>query len=92
MMRQKTTEITRKYYSIGYIARELNIATSNVRYWCKEMDIKPSRSHVTNNRRFTPEDLEVLKKVKELSKTGFLTIKGIKEKIKEGEDFGSWLL
>ena len=91
-MPYKTTEITRKYYSIGETSQELGIRSSTIRFWCKELDIKPSRSHVTNNRRFTPEDLQVLKKVKELSLTGFLTIKGIKEKIKEGEDFGAWLL
>jgi len=72
------TEIAKLYYSIGEVSQELGVRSSNVRFWCKEIGIKPSRSHITNNRRFTREDIELLHKVKGLSDTGIYTIVGIK--------------
>ncbi len=75
---EKNEVIEKRYFSIAYVSRELNVTSSCLRFWCKEIGIKPSRSHITNNRRFTKEDIELLHKVKNLSDSGIYTIVGIK--------------
>ena len=70
--------IERKYLSIGEISERLNVAKPTIRFWCAQLEIKPHRSKLKNNRLFTPQDLELLVKVKELHDTGYYTVAGIK--------------
>ncbi len=93
-LRPETLE--RKYLSIGEISERINVAKPTIRFWCAQLEIKPHRSKLKNNRLFTNQDLELLVKVKELHDTGFYTIAGIREMIKNNdgdhENFGNWLL
>ncbi len=93
MTRLRSEEIERKYWNIGDVATKLGVAQSNVRFWCQQFDITPVRHRFY--RKFTPEDVKLLERIKELSDTGLFTLRGIKAKLseeKEGEDFGTWLL
>ncbi len=90
MTRLRSEEIERKYWNIGDVATKLGVAQSNVRFWCQQFDINPVRHRFY--RKFTPEDVSLLERIKALHDTGFYTILGIKEMLKEPEEsFGEWL-
>jgi DNA-binding transcriptional MerR regulator len=78
----KEKEIVKKYYSIGEVAEELNVATSLIRFWEGEFDnLKPKKNR-KGNRQFTQEDIENLKLIYHLVKEKGYTLQGAKEIIK----------
>ncbi len=81
-MPYKEKEIVKKYYSIGEVAEELNVATSLIRFWEGEFDnLKPKKNR-KGNRQFTQEDIENLKLIYHLVKEKGYTLQGAKEIIK----------
>ncbi|MEM6263011.1 MAG: MerR family transcriptional regulator [Bacteroidota bacterium] len=77
--------IPKQYYTIGEVAKELDLTTSLIRYWETEFkEINPKKNR-KGNRVYTPKDIEVLKKIKYLLKTKKYTIKGAQEHLRTGE-------
>lgn len=74
------------YYSIGEVARMLDVQTSAVRYWEKEFDILKPRKNRKGNRMFTPEDLKNINIIYHLLKEKGMTIAGAKKKMNENPE------
>jgi DNA-binding transcriptional MerR regulator len=74
------------YYSIGEVARMLDVQTSAVRYWEKEFDILKPKKNRKGNRLFTPEDLRNIKIIHHLLKEKGMTIAGAKKKMSENPE------
>lgn len=56
---------TKSYYKVGEVAEMLGVHIYTLRYWEKEFDeLEPSR--VGNQRRYTPADIEIVKRIMEL--------------------------
>lgn len=71
------------YYNIGEVADILGESTSLVRFWTEQFAafVKPARNK-KGNRRYTPEDLEVLKKIHYLVKGEKMTLEGAAVRLK----------
>ncbi len=74
-------EIQRQYYTIGEVARELDLTTSLIRFWETEFrEIHPKKNR-KGNRVYTPKDIEALRKIRYLLKEQKYTIKGAKDRL-----------
>lgn len=76
---------SKRYYSIGEIAKAFGVNTSLVRFWEKEFDILRPKKNAKGNRMFTPEDLKNLKLIFHLVKEKGYTLEGAKEYLKSGK-------
>jgi DNA-binding transcriptional MerR regulator len=74
------------YYSIGEVARMLDVQTSAVRYWEKEFDILKPKKNRKGNRMFTPGDLKNIRIIHHLLKEKGMTIAGAKKKMSENPE------
>lgn len=70
------------YYSIGEIAKELDVNTSLIRFWEKEFDILKPKKNKKGNRLFTREDRQNLLIIYHLVKEKGYTLQGAKDRIK----------
>ena len=57
-MPYKEKPIEKLYYSIGEVAKTLNVNVSLVRFWEKEFDILQPKKNKKGNRMFTATDFE----------------------------------
>lgn len=74
--------IPKQYYTIGEVAKELDLTTSLIRFWETEFkEVNPKKNR-KGNRVYTPADIEVLRQIHYLLKIKQYTIKGAKEKLK----------
>ncbi len=89
-MPYREQKIEKLYYSIGEVAEELGISTSNVRFWANKLsDIVKPHKNKKGNRLFTKSDVENLRLIYFLVKEKGMTLEGARMKIKEnktGED------
>jgi DNA-binding transcriptional MerR regulator len=83
-MPYKEKEIVKKYFSIGEVAQQLNVATSLIRFWESEFAIIKPKKNRKGNRQFTLEDIENIKLIYHLVKEKGYTLQGAKEMIKKG--------
>ena len=74
------------YYSIGEIAKMLNVNNSLIRFWEKEFDIIRPKKNNRGNRVFTKNDVQNISLIHHLLKEKKYTIKGAKKKIRENKD------
>ena len=74
--------IRKQYYTIGEVAKELDLTASLIRFWETEFKEVSPRKNRKGNRVYTPKDIEVLKKIRYLLKVKKFTIKGAKERMK----------
>ncbi len=81
-MTYKEKEIEKKYYSIGEVADQLNIAASQIRFWESEFDIIKPQKNRNGKRQFTQDDIDKLKMVYHLVKTKGYTLQGAKQMLK----------
>ncbi|MCY1721368.1 MerR family transcriptional regulator [Prolixibacteraceae bacterium Z1-6] len=85
-MPYKKPKIEKIYYSIGEVAKMMDVGTPTIRYWENEFEnLKPYKNK-KGNRLFTPKDIETIRFIHYLVKTRGLTIKGAKKKLKENRD------
>lgn len=78
--------ITKQYYTIGEVAKELDLTTSLIRFWETEFkEVNPKKNR-KGNRVYTPDDIETLRRIQFLLKVKQYTIKGAKEKLKQDHD------
>ncbi len=81
-MTYKEKEIEKKYYSIGEVASQLDMAASQIRFWESEFDIIKPQKNRNGKRQFTTEDIDKLKMVHHLVKTQGYTLQGAKQMLK----------
>lgn len=55
--------LDKKFYKIGEVAEILNIPASTLRFWEKEFTILKPRRNAKNTRFYTPQDVEVIRKL-----------------------------
>jgi len=78
----------KRYYSIGQVSKAFNVNPSLLRFWEKEFDeIKPKKKE-SGTRKYTPENINILKLIYHLVKEKGLTISGAKKqlKVKDSKD------
>lgn len=81
-MPYKEKVIEKKYYSIGEVAEQLDVATSLIRFWESEFDIIKPKKNRKGNRQFTKEDIENVKLIFHLVKERGFTLQGAKDLLK----------
>lgn len=75
-------EYSKNYYSIKEVAKIFEIKESNIRYWESQFEqLTPKRSS-TGIRKYTPQNIELLKKIHLLVKVQKMSIEGAKESLK----------
>ena len=73
---------SKRYYTIGEIAKAFNVNTSLLRFWEKEFkEIQPKKKQ-SGARKYTKEDIIILEKIYFLLKKKGLTIEGAKKQLK----------
>ncbi|WP_346856536.1 MerR family transcriptional regulator [uncultured Draconibacterium sp.] len=82
-MPYKKPKIEKIYYTIGEVAKMMDVGTPTIRYWENEFEALKPFKNKKGNRMFTPEDIETVRFIHYLVKTRGLTIKGAKKKLKE---------
>ena len=73
---------TKRYYSIGEVAKAFDVNASLIRFWDKEFDALKPKKNAKGNRRFTPEDVQSLKLIYNLVKERGYTLEGEKHILK----------
>ena len=77
------------YYTIGEVSNLLELKPYILRYWEKEFtQLKPSKK-LGGNRRYNPDDIELLKKIKYMLYSQKYTIDGVRKKLKEIKSQGN---
>lgn len=75
-------DLSKKYYKIRDTAEILNVSEATLRYWEREFpEVKPMRS-TSNQRYYTPDDIEVLRIIYYLVKVRGLKIEAAKEQMR----------
>jgi len=74
------------YYTIGEVAKMLNVSTSLVRFWEKEFDIIKPNKNKKGNRLFHPQDVKNLHTIYHLVKERGFTLQGAKTKLLQNKD------
>jgi len=69
--------ITKRYYLIGELAKELNVTCSCIRFWESELGIHTKRNR-NGDRRYTEQQANILREVNRLLRVEFYTLKGAK--------------
>lgn len=72
--------ITKRYWSIGEVARQVNQSPSGIRFWLDYFNIEVGRRNHRGDRQFTAEEVARVKEIKRLVKEGY-TLKGAKRKL-----------
>ena len=73
---------SKRYYTIGEIAKAFNVNTSLLRFWEKEFkEIQPKKKQ-GGARKYTSEDIIIIEKIYFLLKQKGLTIDGAKKQLK----------
>jgi DNA-binding transcriptional MerR regulator len=80
-MPYKEMKVEKLYYSIGEVAKMLEVPVSTVRFWENEFDILKPMKNKKGNRLFTQADVRNLKLIHNLLKVEGLTIPGVKKKL-----------
>ena len=78
-MPYKEREIKKKYFTIGEVANNLNLSTSQIRFWETEFDELIPKKNSKGSRKFTEKDINVLKTIQSLLKNKKFTIDGAKK-------------
>lgn len=82
----ENTNNNRLFYTIGEVAKMLEVETSTVRFWENEFSIIKPRRNAKGNRLFTQTDLQNLKQIRHLLRDQRMTIDGAKQAMKDKRD------
>ena len=77
---------TKRYYSIGEIAKAFDVNASLIRFWDKEFKALNPKKNAKGNRLFTQEDIQNFKLIFNLVKERGFTLEGAKQKLKKNPD------
>lgn len=70
------------YYTIGEVCNLLDMKAHVLRYWEKEFSQLKPKKILGRNRRYSLDDIELLKQIKHMLYEQRLTIEGAKKKLK----------
>jgi DNA-binding transcriptional MerR regulator len=85
-MPYKEKEIEKRYFTIGEVAEQFNVATSLIRFWESEFPILNPKKNRKGNRQFTKQDIEKLNLIYHLVKERGFTLQGAKEMLKKNPE------
>ena len=71
------------YYSIGEVCNLLDMKAHVLRYWEKEFSQVKPKKQMGRNRRYSPDDIDLLRKIKHMLYEQRFTIDGVRKKLKE---------
>jgi len=74
--------LTKLYYSIGEVAKILNVNASLLRFWEKEFDIQIAKKNKKGNRLYSVKEIAVIRTIYDFVKLQGYTIEGAKRVIK----------
>ncbi len=75
-------KILKQYFTIGEVAKELDLTASLIRFWEGEFKEINPRKNRKGNRVYTRRDIETLRKIHYLLKVKKYTIKGAQERLR----------
>jgi len=70
------------YYTIGEVGNLLDLKAHVLRYWETEFTQVHPKKKFGRNRRYSPDDIDIIKKIKYMLHTQGFTIEGAKKKLK----------
>ena len=73
---------TKIYFSIGEVAKMLDVNTSLVRFWEKEFEVLKQKKNSKGTRRYSSVDIENFQTIHHLVKEKGYTLEGAKEQLK----------
>ena len=82
-MPYKEINVEKLYYSIGEVARMLDVPVSTVRFWDNEFEVLKPAKNKKGNRLFTPADLKNIRIIHHLLKEEGMTLDGARKKMSE---------
>jgi len=82
----KKSNIEKVFFSIGEAAEIIGVSASSIRYWEKMFDELIPRKTEKGTRLFSRQDIELLKLIHHLVKERGMTIKGVRQKLKENRE------
>lgn len=77
--------LTKLYYSIGEVAKLLEVNASLLRFWEKEFDLSVAKKNNKGNRLYAVKEIIEINTIYELVKVQGYTIEGAKKVIKENK-------
>ncbi|MDW7692066.1 MerR family transcriptional regulator [Flammeovirgaceae bacterium SG7u.111] len=76
-------EIEKRYYTIGEVAEQFEVATSLIRFWESQFDIIKPKKNKNGARQYTKNDIEAIRTIYHLVKEKGFTLQGAKETLKK---------
>ena len=74
--------LTKLYYSIGEVAKILNVNASLLRFWEKEFDIQIAKKNKKGNRLYSVKEIVLIHTIYDFVKLQGYTIEGAKRALK----------
>lgn len=75
-------ELTKLYYSIGEVAKMLNVNASLLRFWEKEFNIQIAKKNKKGNRLYSVKEIAEIHSIYDFVKLQGYTIEGAKRALK----------
>lgn len=85
MASQKET-LVKRYYTISEVASMFGVSASLIRFWETEFEVLKPHKNARGDRRFTPENIEQIRKVYHLVKERGFTLQGAKQELRHLHD------
>ena len=82
MVKIHTEQLTKLYYSIGEVAKLLNVNASLLRFWEKEFEIQIAKKNKKGNRLYSVKEIAVIHTIYDFVKLQGYTIEGAKRALK----------
>jgi DNA-binding transcriptional MerR regulator len=79
-------EWTKRYYSIGEVAKIFEVNASALRFWEKEFAELSPKKNDRGVRKYTPENMETVRRIYHLVKERGFTLKGARKKYKDNPE------
>ncbi|MCU0448634.1 MAG: MerR family transcriptional regulator [Bernardetiaceae bacterium] len=91
-MKSLSPDIEKKYFSIGEVAKEFDVAPSLIRFWETHFDTIRPRKTKNGTRQYTKADIEKIRTIYHLVKTKGYTLQGAKEAMSNRPDLKAEVL
>lgn len=77
----KEYALAKNFFTIGEVAKELNVNNSNLRFWETHFEMLRPRKGRRGDRYYSKDDIELLKLIKHLVKDKGYSLEGARKKI-----------
>jgi len=85
MVKIHMKQLTKLYYSIGEVAKLLNVNASLLRFWEKQFNLTVSKKNNKGNRLYAVKEIKQISIIYDLLKNQGYTIEGAKKALKLSE-------